>query len=145
MVIGAYWAADEGPVFWVRLATSWDVPTAHNGWIEIALALGFPGVALMALVYLSAVGRALSRLFRGPETYWALSFLGMLGLVSISESNFLQQNSLGWTLFVMTAVKLAERRTQLGCRAVKARLELFQPGDLAGCLYGLVNPQCRLR
>ena len=108
----AFWTAENGPVFWVRQATNWDVPTAHNGWIEIALAIGFPGVALTALVYLQAFKRGVGRLFRGPETYWALAFIAMILLVSISESNLVHQNSLGWVLFVATSAKLAERRVR---------------------------------
>ena len=110
----AFWEAENGPVFWVRQATHWDVPTAHNGWIEIALAIGFPGVVLTALVYATAFLRAAGRIFRGPETYWALALVAMLLLVSISESNLVQQNSFGWVLFVATAAKLAERRERMG-------------------------------
>ena len=106
----AFWAADSGPVFWVRQETAWDVPTAHNGWIETALAIGLPGVLLMALVYLRAVSRALGRMFTGGEAYWALPFLAMFGLVSISESNLMEQNGLSWVLFVATAAALARRR-----------------------------------
>ncbi|WP_300526858.1 O-antigen ligase family protein [Maricaulis sp.] len=106
----AFWAADNGPVFWVRQETAWDVPTAHNGWIETALAIGLPGVILMALVYLQAMARALGRMFTGGEAYWALPFLAMFGLVSISESNLLEQNGLSWVLFVATAAALARRR-----------------------------------
>ena len=108
----AFWANETGPVFWVRQGTDWPVPTAHNGWIETALAVGLPGVAMMALVFGRALVRAAGRLFHGPETYWTLTFLAMLGLVSISESNLLQQNSIGWVLLVATAAKLADRRAR---------------------------------
>ena len=107
----AFWAVDDGPVFWIRQATAWEVPTAHNGWIETALALGLPGVALTAMVYLGALGRAFTRLFSGAETYWALVFLAMFGLVSLSESNLLEQNALSWVLFSATAAKLAAGRS----------------------------------
>ncbi|WP_339748321.1 O-antigen ligase [uncultured Maricaulis sp.] len=106
----AFWSAENGPVFWVRQATHWDVPTAHNGWIEIALAIGIPGVVMTALVYFQALLRAVGRIFNGPETYWALGFISMILLVSISESNLVHQNSLGWVMFVATSAKLAERR-----------------------------------
>lgn len=106
----AFWTAEYGPVFWVRQATNWDVPTAHNGWIEIALAIGIPGVVMTALLYLQAFLRAFGRIFSGPETYWALAFIAMILLVSISESNLVHQNSLGWVMFVATSAKLAERR-----------------------------------
>lgn len=107
---GAYWAAEYGPVFWVRQQTQWPVPTAHNGWLETALALGIPGVALMALSYTTTLFRAVTRLFRGRETYWALTFIALVGLISLTESNLLQRNGLTWVLFVATAAKLAMPR-----------------------------------
>jgi len=105
----AFWVAETGPVYWVRQGTDWPVPTAHNGWIETALAIGIPGMLMMISVFGRALIRAVARLFRGPEAYWALTFVAMLGLVSVSESNLLQQNSLSWVLFVATAAKLADR------------------------------------
>lgn len=106
---GAFWEAEGGPVHWVRLATAWDVPTAHNAWIETALALGIPGLVLA----LFAAGRALvhgaGRLFAGREVYWALPFLVMWTMISLTESNLLQQNSLVWVILVATAAKLAVR------------------------------------
>ncbi len=106
----AYWVAETGPVFWVRQATGWDVPTAHNGWIEIGLALGLPGMLLMAFVYFRGLLAALGRVFHGAETYFALPIIAMIGLVSISESNLLQQNDLSWVLLTATLAKLASRR-----------------------------------
>lgn len=108
----AYWVAETGPVFWVRQETAWDVPTAHNGWLETALAIGLPGVALLVMVYFRALARGLSHLFSGQYVYFVLPWIAMLGLVSISESNFLQQNGLSWTLFVFAAAKLADRRAR---------------------------------
>jgi len=64
----------------------------------------------MALSYLLTLFRAITRLFRGRETYWALVFVVMLGVISFSESNLLQRNGLTWVLFVATAAKLAMPR-----------------------------------
>ena len=105
----AFWSVDEGPVFWVRQATDWPVPTAHNGWIEIALALGLPGVIMAGLIYLRGLFSSLTRLFGGVEVFWALPYLAMFGLISISESNWLQQNGIGWVLATATLAKLALR------------------------------------
>lgn len=107
---GAFWAEDFGPSFRVRLETQWPVPTAHNGWLETALAIGIPGTILMALAYLLTLGRAALRLFSGAETYWTLAFLAAYGVVSLSESNLLQQNGLSWVLFCAIAAKLAAPR-----------------------------------
>lgn len=108
----AFWSVEDGPVYWVRAGTSWPVPTAHNGWIEVALAIGIPGMLMMAVVFLGAAVRAIGRLFRGTEAYWALPYIALIAVVSVSESNLMQQNSMGWVLFVATAAKLANRRAR---------------------------------
>jgi len=107
---GVFWQVDLGPAYWVRLETNWPVPTAHNGWIETALATGLIGVGVAAIAYAGALGSAALRLFRGNETYWALPFLVMWGLISFSESNLAEQNSLMWVMFTATAAKLAQPR-----------------------------------
>jgi len=104
---GAFWDGVYGPAYWVRQRTQWPVPTAHNGWLEIALSIGLPGVILMALSLLMSIGRAAGRLFRGPEVFWALIFLILVALISVSESNLLQRNGITWVLFVATAARLA--------------------------------------
>lgn len=104
---GAFWDGVYGPAYWVRQRTQWPVPTAHNGWLEIALGIGLPGVILMAMSLLISIVRAAGRLFRGPEVFWALIFLILVALISISESNLLQRNAITWVLFVATAARLA--------------------------------------
>ena len=105
----AFWTVENGPVYWVRAGTSWPVPTAHNGLLEIALALGIPGVVLMVTVYLRSLIRAAGTIFsQRPETYWVLAQFAIMGLASISESNLINQNSLSWILFTAGAAKLAQ-------------------------------------
>ncbi|GJL96701.1 MAG: ligase [Hyphobacterium sp.] len=107
---GAFWDGVYGPAFWVRQRTQWPVPTAHNGWLEIALAIGLPGAILMFVSLVLSIFRAAGRLFRGPEVFWALIFLILVALISISESNLLQRNAITWVLFVATAARLAMPR-----------------------------------
>jgi exopolysaccharide production protein ExoQ len=104
---GVFWTLDDGPVYWIRQATAWDVPTAHNAWFETALAIGLPGVGLALFVIGAGLFRALSRLFAGVETYWALPFLVAWFGISLSESNLLEQNGLVWLLLSATLAKLA--------------------------------------
>ena len=104
---GAFWDGVYGPAYWVRERTQWPVPTAHNGWLEIALGIGLPGIILMAVSLLISIGRAAGRMFHGPEVFWALIFLVLVALISISESNLLQRNAITWVMFVATAARLA--------------------------------------
>ena len=106
---GAFWHVDAGPAYWVRAATLWDVPTAHNAWIETALAIGYPGVVVAALVYLSGLAKALSRLFSARATYWTRPFLTAWGVISLSASNLMGQNAISWVLLCATLIKLSER------------------------------------
>jgi len=109
---GVFWEVDDGPVFWVRQAAVWPVPTAHNAWLETALSLGLPGMILALIVVGSGLVKALMRLFAGVETYWALPFLVSWFGVSLSESNLLVQNGLVWMLLAATLAKLASGRDQ---------------------------------
>ncbi|MEO1038231.1 MAG: O-antigen ligase family protein [Pseudomonadota bacterium] len=106
---GAFWDVDNGPVFWVRAATAWDVPTAHNAWIETALAIGWLGAGLAFFLYVKGYATAASRLLASRATYWTLPFLTVWGIVSFSESNLLGQNAISWVLLCMTLMKLSER------------------------------------
>jgi exopolysaccharide production protein ExoQ len=107
---GVFWSVDDGPVFWLRQATAWEVPTAHNAWLETALAVGLPGLVLALYVVGAGLVRAVMRLFSGVETYWALPFLAAWVGISLSESNLLEQNGLVWLLLSATLAKLAAGR-----------------------------------
>jgi O-antigen ligase len=107
---GVFWTVDNGPVYWIRQATAWEVPTAHNAWLETALALGLPGVALGLFVVAAGFASAIGRLFAGVETYWALPFLVAWAGISLSESVLLEQNGLVWLLLSTTLAKLASDR-----------------------------------
>ena len=107
---GAFWAVENGPAYWVRQETAWPVPTAHNAWLETALAIGLPGAAFAFLLVLSGLAIAARRLFTGLSTYWALPFLTSWLVVSFSESNLLEQNGLVWLLVSTTLAKLLADR-----------------------------------
>ena len=109
---GVFWEVEGGPAFWVRQETAWPVPTAHNAWLETALALGLPGAAFALLLVLAGLGVAALRLFSGLSTYWALPFLTSWLVVSFSESNLLEQNGLVWLLLSMTLAKLLADRAR---------------------------------
>ncbi len=101
-----FWLDETGPAFWVRQRTEWLVPTAHNGWLETWLSIGLAGVICFAVVYATALITALRNLLKGKVAYWALISTLVFLLFSMSESNILQQNNLGWILFAATAAKL---------------------------------------
>ena len=108
---GAYWFdPDHGPSAVIRDVLEWPVPNAHNGWLETLLGFGYVGLALFAVHLATALTAALVRLPSQPDGYWALPFLAIFLVSSLSESSIIQQNSMAWVLYVATAAKLLQTR-----------------------------------
>ncbi|HHI88427.1 MAG TPA: O-antigen ligase family protein [Hellea balneolensis] len=104
---GTFWEGLQGPSYWIRFDLDWGVPTAHNGWMETWLSAGLVGVAIFGLLYLLTVLLALDRLYRGGvENYWVILSTVLFFMISMSESQVLQQNDLSWVMFVATTAKL---------------------------------------
>lgn len=117
---GAFWAVDSDPGHWVRETLQWETPTAHNGWIEVTLALGLVGLILLALDFLLALGRAVLASVDTRAGLFALAFLVQFLVFSLAESASLQQNSIVWLIYVALAAKLADRpRLRFAVRRVR--------------------------
>jgi len=138
-----FWLDDTGPAYWVRQQAQWMVPTAHNGWLETWLSIGLVGVISFALAYVTALFLAVRGLLRGKIAYWALVSTLVFLLFSMSESNILQQNNLGWVLFAATAAKLfGARPLAFGSkyrRPIKFGLKTLEPQQFPQPLSGSVG------
>jgi O-antigen ligase len=98
----AFWGKDSVPAEYVRQETGWLVPSAHNGWIDLLVQLGWPGAVLVGTLFVSAI---LSNLFRVGgaglrEGGFGLAYLGVFLMLSLSESVLLSHQNLPWTLFL---------------------------------------------
>ncbi len=114
---GAFWSPGSSPALYVREITQWEVPTAHNGWLEVWLGIGFWGLALFCLSFFMTVVRALREAFSGWIGFFALGFILQFIVFSLSESNILQQNSITWVAYVAVAASLVQDR--LGRQPIK--------------------------
>lgn len=121
---GAFWNPDSEPAYWVRLSVEWDAPTAHNGWLDIALSVGVTGVVLFAISFGATLMRALRLGLKHRFAIFALGYLAQLGLFSFSESMLLEQNSLVWVTYVALAALMAKGISETGRVERPARLEL---------------------
>ena len=106
---GAVWS-NEGP--WTPLAKIVAIAGfrpyhAHSSWLEMWLGMGIGGLILWGLVVLEAWLKGLWRAFRGDGGYFALPFLAMFTLSSLTESMALVWNDLRWCLLVVVIVKLS--------------------------------------
>ena len=104
---GAFWHDRFGPALLIRREARWDVPAAHNGWLEVMLQLGQVGAALTGAYFALTAGAALRRLFSRGDGFWAVMYVGAFLVLSFSESVILKQNSFEWILLVATGTKLA--------------------------------------
>jgi O-antigen ligase len=107
---GAFWGIGSGPAEYVKDLVQWDVPTAHNGWMETWLSVGLVGVLLFALGYVATILRALSLSFSSWTGVFALGFLAQFFLFNLSESMILQQNSIVWVSYVAISAALLRQR-----------------------------------
>ncbi|MDI7774073.1 O-antigen ligase family protein [Asticcacaulis sp. EMRT-3] len=80
---------------------------AHSCWYETWLGLGVGGFVLWALVFAETWLKALYRTARGEGGYFALPFLAIYSLSSVTESMAMIWNDIRWCLFVMVLVKLS--------------------------------------
>ncbi|MCI4646223.1 MAG: O-antigen ligase family protein [Hyphomonadaceae bacterium] len=119
---GAFWNPDSEPAYWVRIAVEWDAPTAHNGWLDIALSVGLVGMGLFVLSFGMTLARAIASGLDHRFALYCLGFLAQLGLFSFSESILLEQNSLVWISFVALAALLAKGLDKQG--------RIVRPADL---------------
>ena len=98
----AFWGRESVPAAFIRAETQWPVPSAHNGWIDLLIQLGWPGAITVGITVAIAT---VVTLFRIPgsgarEGYFAVGYLLVFLLLSLSESVLLSHANLPWTLLL---------------------------------------------
>jgi len=104
---GVFWYDPLGPSYEVKSLLEWEVPTAHNGWIDSWLSGGLVLILMFSFLLILTLILAIRRISSGGvEAYWVILSLFFFIFFSVSESSILQQNDLAWFLFVATVAKL---------------------------------------
>ncbi|HTW52833.1 MAG TPA: O-antigen ligase family protein [Stellaceae bacterium] len=128
---GVFWReqSDMAQTFWAALG--FKTPHAHNGWLEMALGIGWVGAGIAALGWVSALYRTL-RVAAAPHAEhvaFCLALLAAIFVENLSEYEFFRPGRLMWALFVAVLVYLGrevaiyrasraeERRTMAVARA----------------------------
>ncbi|HZL00427.1 MAG TPA: O-antigen ligase family protein [Caulobacteraceae bacterium] len=122
-----FWTTASAPANDIRSALGWLVPNAHSGWLDLRLQLGWSGVVLCGGIFAVAVAAALLRGRTVKDGHWALMFLVIFLLSSLSESVILEQNTIFWALCVAALARL------IGPPPVIARAP---PRSVAGMAWG---------
>ncbi|PYX84245.1 MAG: hypothetical protein DMG70_06930 [Acidobacteria bacterium] len=115
----AFWLGDEGPSGTVRQIAGWNVPGAHNGFLEIWLDLGFVGLALFFLGFVRHIWKAARCFLREDrwEDAWPILFLIFLFFVNLAQSALLSPNYVFWILYVTISYRvclMTAKRSQEG-------------------------------
>ena len=106
----SFWTPEGASYVYARL---WAViGNGHNGYLDIWLELGFVGLGLFAVMFLTALGRSYSRLIRSTDTaglFYALLMIYAM-IYSLTEKFLLEQSELTWMLIMVTLIYLTPRR-----------------------------------
>lgn len=86
----------------------WSIPTAHNGYLETLLGLGWIGLVLLLGFFLNMAYRLASNWQRIPPglAMLALPILVFYVTLNVTESTVLASSGLGWIVMVIAALML---------------------------------------
>ncbi|MEM9400629.1 MAG: O-antigen ligase family protein, partial [Verrucomicrobiota bacterium] len=98
-------------------------PSAHNGYLDLALEIGLIGLAFFLLSFFVAYRYAIIRSFVSttPKDLWPLAFLSWLIAYNFTESSLLYQPNLTWPLYVTAALCAAPSGRQIYLRVPRSK------------------------
>lgn len=89
------------------LMDDWQIPNAHNMYLDLLVNVGVVGLALFLMILLISLFRALKLFFlKGPGGSFFVSLLLFLTLVNISDSRFLKGFNIWWFLLMVVYLYL---------------------------------------
>ncbi len=105
---GGFWLGLQGYSLEVYQTIRWLPTHAHNGLLQLGLALGVVGIALVALSFFRNLGRALAltQHKHAIASAFPLISLVLLVLFNVTESELLAYNSIYWILYVALSTLL---------------------------------------
>ncbi|MEM9276328.1 MAG: O-antigen ligase [Cyanobacteria bacterium P01_F01_bin.143] len=111
----SFWDGLEGPSKYVELTVRAKVAYAHNGFLDILLGIGFIGLSLFLISYVSTVIKSLVLLRKTNtiETFWPLLFLTYLIMTNVSEGTLAALDNIFWVLYsTITFSLIAAKKNQ---------------------------------
>jgi exopolysaccharide production protein ExoQ len=86
----------------------WEAPSAHNGFLDLLLALGLLGflIFLFGFLYNFAKSIIQLRLIKTVDGFWPIMFMVYFILANLSETSLMQPNNIFWIIYVKIAFTL---------------------------------------
>ncbi|WP_460205996.1 O-antigen ligase family protein [Scytonema sp. NUACC21] len=109
----AYWAPkSKFAVEAGKSISGWIPPHAHNGFIDIALDVGFIGLLVFLISFVLSFARALKRAYatKDLEELWPLAFLTFLAMNNMTESFLMRLANLYWVLYITVALTVSQKK-----------------------------------
>jgi exopolysaccharide production protein ExoQ len=105
---GAFWAGLSGESTHIVLALKWNIPNAHDGYLDIWLSLGALGLAAFGVGLAQALRRVWQVVLSKDlqSNMWLVMSVLLVLLYNIDESVLISAPSLMWTLFVSSVCGL---------------------------------------
>lgn len=104
---GAFWDNTDqtGPVQRVASEAFFTPAHAHNGWLEIMLAIGYPGVVVFGLWLMQMWVTTVWALYASRVGWFLLPFMIAYTISMLTESVTLNAHDPWWVMFVAVAVR----------------------------------------
>jgi exopolysaccharide production protein ExoQ len=106
--LNAFWHGLQGPSAYVELALTVPVAYAHNGYLDMWLAIGLIGISVFFVGLFSAAAKALVwlRKTNTVEGFWPLLFLTYILLSNVAEGSITTMNNHLWAMYTATFFSL---------------------------------------
>ncbi|MFT3996978.1 MAG: O-antigen ligase [Asticcacaulis sp.] len=106
---GVVWTTEGEwtPLKWIVDVAGFRAYHAHSCWYEVWLGLGYIGLTVWSLLFAETWLKAFYRTYRGDGGYFALPFITIYSLMSLTESIAIGWNDIRWCLIVIIVVKLS--------------------------------------
>jgi O-antigen ligase len=107
---GAFWGKNSPRARPIREEVNWGAPHAHDGYIDLALELGFVGILIYAIMMFTMMKRAYRAYVQtgNSVTQWPLLYLVFISLYQLTESSIITGDYILWILLCSLACYPAE-------------------------------------
>lgn len=122
---GVVWddASPGGAKAWIAHEAKFSAAHAHSGWLEVYLALGIPGVILLAAWMIEMWGRALWAAYARPSGWLLMPMMTAYTLTMLTESITMNWHNIRWVLFVALALKAVIGDQDAPARVIPVRAQ----------------------
>ena len=105
----SFWMGLQGDSLSIIRSVGWLVPTAHDGYLDLLLSMGFVGTMLFVPVLLQSIRRALQTVANeeGSARYLPACFLVFWLVYNLNESALITRSGIPFLLFVCFNVATA--------------------------------------